>query len=75
VSPNTQLFLAKKPHIEDEIARSFSKAVRIPISPMDGYVKSYLEMRLDGGGTRPNAMDDRLRGDIVRAIPMRISEM
>jgi len=74
VSPNARIFLTGRPHIDHEIAKSFSGAVRIPISPTHGDILSYLEMRLDAD-TDPNAMDDALRADIMRIIPEKISEM
>jgi len=67
VSPNARVFLTGRPHIDHEIAKSFSEAVRIPISPTHGDIQSYLEMRLDGD-TDPNAMDDELRADIMRSF-------
>ena len=57
VSPNARVFLTGRPHIDDEVMKCFSKAVRIPISPAQDDIKSYLEMRLDHD-TDPNAMDD-----------------
>jgi len=74
VSPNTRIFLTGRPHIDDGIVRCFSKAVRIPVSPTEEDIKSYLEMRLDSD-TDPRAMDNELRADIMRVIPAKISEM
>ena len=74
VCPGARIFLTGRPHIDDEIVRYFSEALRIPLSPTRGDVKSYLEMRLNGDST-PNAMDDGLRADIMRIIPEKISEM
>ena len=74
MSPNTRIFLTGRPHIDDEIMKSFSGAVRIPVSPTEGDIKSYLEMRLDRD-TDPRAMDNELRADIMRIIPAKISEM
>ena len=75
VSPNTRIFFSGRPYIEDEIMKCFSKVVvRIPVSPTQEDIKSYLEMRLDGD-TDPSAMDDELRADIMRIIPAKISEM
>jgi len=73
ISPNIRVFLTGRPHIEDEILKYFSGALRIPLSSTDADIKSYLKMRLDGD-TDPNAMDDVLRADIMRIIP-KISEM
>ena len=74
MSPNIRLFLTGRPHIDDEILKRFSGALRIPLSPTHADIKSYLEMRLDGD-TDPKAMDDELRADIMRIIPEKISEM
>ena len=74
MSPNIRVFLTGRPHIDDEIVKSFSSALRIPLSPTPSDIKSYLEMRLDRD-TDPSAMDDELRADIMRIIPEKISEM
>ena len=74
VSPNIRILLTGRPHIDDEIAEFFPKAVRIPISPTQDDIKNYLEMRLKGD-TTPKAMDGQLRADIMRIIPDKISEM
>ena len=72
--PNTRVFLTGRPHIDDEIVRHFNKTVRINLSPTHADIRSYLEMRL-GNDTDPVAMDDKLRADIMRIIPEKISEM
>ena len=46
----------------------------IPISPNTDDIKHYLEMRLDGD-EEPEAMDDGLRGDIVKIILDKMSDM
>jgi len=74
VSPSMRLLLTGRPHIDDEIVEFFSKVVRIPISPTQDDIMSYLEMRLKHD-TTPKAMDDELRADIMRVIPEKISEM
>ena len=74
MSPNIRLFLTGRPHIRGEIVKCFSEVLRIPLSPTPADIKNYLEMRLDCD-TDPNAMDDRLRVDIMRIIPEKISEM
>jgi len=74
VSPNMRIFLTGRPHINDEVVESFREGVKIPVSPTQNDIKSYLEMRLKGD-TTPKAMDDQLRADIMRAIPEKISEM
>ena len=74
VSANTRIFLTGRPHIEDEIMKGFGEVVRIPLSPTQEDIKSYLEMRLRYD-TDPYAMDDELRADIMRVIPEKISEV
>ena len=74
MSPNIRLFLTGRPHIDDEIRKYFSRALRIPLSPVHADIKCYLEMRLDGD-TNLNAMDDELRADIMTIIPEKVSEM
>jgi len=73
VTPGARVFLTGRPHINDEIMRCFSKALRIPLSPTYSDIKSYLEMRL-GGDSIPNSMEDELRADIMRIVPENISE-
>ena len=63
-----------RPHIEKEILKYFSQAVRIPLSPSGGDNKSYLGMRLDHDSD-PDAMDDELRADIMRIILVKAAEM
>ena len=73
VSPGARVFLTGRLHIEQEIGECFSEALRIPLSPINSDIKSYLEMRL-GGDSIPNSMDNELRGDIMRIVPDKISE-
>ena len=74
VTPNTRLFLTRRPHVGDEIMRCFGKVARVLISPSRDDIRSYLEMRL-GSDTDPDVMDDELRADIMRIIPEKVSEM
>ena len=74
VSPNLRILLTGRSHIDDEIAEFSSGVVRIPISPTQDDIKSYLEMRLRRD-TTPKAMDAELRADIMKVIPEKISEM
>ena len=73
-SRNTRIFLTGRPHIKDEIMRSFSKVVKIHLSPTEGDIENYLEMRLRRD-TDSYAMDDELRADIMRVIPEKTSKM
>jgi len=66
--------LTGRPHIDDETAKFFGEALRIPLSPTQADIKSYLEMRLDGD-TDTRAMDDELRTEIMGIIPGKASEM
>ena len=74
VSSKIRVFLTGRPHIEKEIVKWFSQALRIPLNPSTGDIKSYLEMRLENDDG-PDAMDDELRADIMRIIPDKVSEM
>jgi len=74
ISSNIRVFLTGRPHIDDEIVKYFSNALRIPLSPTHADIKSYLEMRMDRD-TDPNAIDGELRADIMRIIQERVSEM
>ena len=74
MSPNIRIFLTGRPHIDGEIVKCFSEALRTPLNPAHADIKGYLEMRLEGD-TNPKAMDDELRADIMRIIPERLSEM
>jgi len=74
VSSSIRVFLTGRPHIEREIMKCFSQAVRIPLAPAHDDIQSYLEMRLDNDDGY-DAMDDELRADIMRIIPEKVSEM
>ena len=73
-SLGARVFLTGRPHIDNEIVKFFSGALRIPLCPTSEDIRDYLEMRLDSD-TDPHAMDDELRADIMRIIPEKISEM
>ena len=73
VSPGARVFFTGRPHIDDEIVRCFSKALRIPLSPTYQDIMNYLEMRLNSD-TDPNAMNTELLADIKRIVPEKISE-
>ena len=63
MSGNTRVFLTGRPHIEAEIIKCFTKVARIPLSPTQDDIKSYLEMKLNYV-TNPYPMHDELRADI-----------
>ena len=73
-SRNTRIFITGRPHIENETMGGFRKVARIRLSPTQGDIKSYLEMRLSRD-TDPYAMDSELRADILRVIPEKTSKM
>ena len=73
-SPRTRIFLTGRPQVEEEITRYFATRLTVPVIPKTDDIKSYLEnkLRMD---PEPIAMSDRLRADILRIIPERVSEM
>ena len=73
-SPSTRVFLTGRSHIKETIQRYFAKAVLIPISPNTQDIGNYLEMRLNRD-VEPDAMDNDLRGDIVKGILDKMSDM
>ena len=73
-SPTTRVFLSGRPHIRDEVEGYFTEAVMIAIVPTIEDIERYLEMRLDRDPT-PSAMEDNLRAEILRVIPLKISQM
>jgi len=74
-SPGTRIFVAGRPHIQDEIGRRISRKVTtIPITPKRGDVIGYLRARLNED-TNPDAMDGSLEADILKKIPEDVSEM
>jgi len=73
-SPTTRVFLTGRPHVQQEVKRYFPEVVMIPVTPTIVDIVIYLNMRLDQDPT-PMAMDDKLRTEIMRAIPRKISQM
>ena len=72
--PTTRIFLTGRPHAREDVRRYFTSAVVIPISPNTNDIRTYLEMKLDED-TEPEAMNNDLRADIVRAILDKTSDM
>jgi len=68
VSPNIRVFLTGRPIVRAEIMIAFSQVVLVTLGPSARDFESYLEMRLDHDA-HPEAMDDRLRAEIMRIIP------
>ena len=73
-SPSTRIFLTGRSHVKETIQRYFAKAGLIPISPNTQDIRNYLEMRLNRD-VDPEAMDNDLRGDIVKSILDKMSDM
>ena len=73
-SPNVRLFLTGRPFVRSEVERRFLEMGVISVSPKREDIEAFLRMKLDGD-TEPDAMDDRLRADIMEIIPKTISEM
>ena len=72
--PRTRIFLTGRPQVNEAIQRYFAKAVVIPISPNRNDIRDYVEMRLDQDD-EPEAMTKDLRGDIVKMILDKMSDM
>jgi len=72
--PTTRLFLTGRPHVEETIHTYFTKPVVIPVSPNLDDLRNYVEMRLDRDDV-PEAMDDRLRAEILRVALDKMSNM
>ena len=73
-SSGTRIFLTGRHHVKEAIQRYFTKVVVIPVSPNEGDIRNYLEMKLDRDD-EPEAMDSDLRADIVRVIVEKMSDM
>ena len=72
--PNARLFLTGRPFIHCEIESYFCNMGVISVSPTKQDTQAFLRMKL-GRDPEPDAMDERLRADIMRTIPKTISEM
>ena len=72
--PQTRIFLTGRPYVRGDIQRYFTMVIVIPISPNADETRNYLHMRLDMD-YEPEAMDNDLRGDIVRVIMDKMSDM
>ena len=62
-----RVFLSRTPHICNEVKRSLTEAIMIPVIPTIGDIERYLKVKLEKDPT-PGAMDDSLRAEIVRVI-------
>ena len=73
-SPSTRVLITGRPHAEEEVKKYFTNVITVPVSPTAGDIRAYLDARLNGD-LEPCAMDDDLRGDIMRIIPEMIFEV
>ena len=73
-SPGTRIFVTGRPYIRPEIRKSLAgRVANIAVGPKRGDIIRYLNTRLDED-TKPDAMDPRLKEDILRQIPEDISD-
>ena len=72
--PGVRVFLTGRPYIGNEIVRCFTNTLEIPFNPAYADIISYLEMRLERD-IYPEAMNDELRADILRIIPVKAAEV
>ena len=74
VCPNIRLFITGRPHIREEVRKYFPGYPDLPaIKPTTEDIRGYLSMRLEKD-PEPDAMDTKLKADILRIIPDKISE-
>jgi len=73
-SSSARVFFTGRSHVEEEVKKYFKEIFTVPIRPTEGDIRVYLDARLERD-TEPYAMDDDLRGDIMRKIPEMISEV
>jgi len=73
-APNVGLFLTGRPFVRSEVEKCFPGVDTISISPAKEETEAFLRIKLDED-LEPDAMDERLRDDIMEIIPKRISEM
>ena len=73
-APNLRLFLTGRPFIRSDVEKYFPSVDTISVSPVEEDIETFLRMKLDED-LEPDAMDERLRVDIMEIIPRRISEM
>ena len=74
-SPGTRMLVTGRSHIEAEVGKRLSgRATALRITPRRHDIISYLHRRLEED-TMPDAMDSKLKADILKKIPEDISEM
>ena len=74
-SPGTRMFVTGRPHIQAEVGNRLSgRVMTVLITPRKHDIISYLHAKLDED-TRPDAMDNSLKANILKKIPQDVSEM
>ena len=74
-SPEARIFLTGRPHVWAEIeSRLAGQVTCVSVTPTRSDITRYLRVRLDHDET-PDAMDERLKANILEEIPESISEM
>ena len=74
-SPKTQLFLAGRSHIWDEVEKHLTwRVVGVSVIPTRGDIIRFLRTRLRED-TTPDAIDENMEEDIINSISETVSEM
>ncbi|RPA95711.1 hypothetical protein L873DRAFT_1697016 [Choiromyces venosus 120613-1] len=74
-SPNTQIFVTGRLHVQAELDRHLTKSLStISINPKDEDLRAYLKMRLHTDPD-PDAMDDDLKHEILTHLPRQFSRI
>ena len=74
-SPGIRMLVTGRSHIEAEVGKRLSgRGTALRITPRRHDIISYLHRRLEED-TMPDAMDSKLKADILKKIPEDISEM
>ena len=74
-SPRTRIFIIARPHVRAEVEKRLSgRVISVSVGPSKDDIVEYLRLRLDEDETS-DAMDERLKADILEEIPENMSEM
>ena len=74
-SPSTQIFLAGRLHVRDEVEKHLARrVVTLSITPTKADIIRFLREKLKED-TTPDAMDSSLEEDIIKIIPKLVSEL
>jgi len=74
-SPSTQIFLAARSHVRNEVEKSLAeRVVTVSITPTNKDIIRFLRAKLTDD-TIPEAMDQSLEEDIIKSIPDTVSKM